>query len=70
MELLKNKLCQTNLIFSNSPRVRDVVVRKETVGAMDPDFSQALYTGLYDSVISRLGNHNVEEINKEDARLF
>lgn len=40
------------------------------VGAMDPDFAWALYTVLYDSVISRLGNHNVEDINKEDARLF
>lgn len=40
------------------------------VGAMDPDFARALYTVLYDSVISRLGNHNVEDINKEDARLF
>lgn len=69
MEWLKNKLCQTNLIFfSNSPR--DVVVGKEMVGAMDPDFARALYTVLYDSVISRLGNHNVEDINKEDARLF
>lgn len=69
MEWLKNKLCQTNLIFfSNSPR--DIVVGKEMVGAMDPDFARALYTVLYDSVISRLGNHNVEDINKEDARLF
>lgn len=46
------------------------MVRKEMVGVTDPDFAQALFTVLFDSLISRLGKHDVEEINKEYARLF
>lgn len=46
------------------------MVRKEMVCALDPEFSPALYTVIYDSLISRLEKHNVEEINKEDAGLF
>jgi len=40
------------------------------LGVTYPDFVKAFYTVLYDSLIIRLGKHNVEEINKEDARLF
>lgn len=45
-------------------------LEKEMVGVMDPDFAQALYAALYDSLISRLEKHNMEKINKEGARLF
>lgn len=46
------------------------MVREEIVGATYLDFVKAFYTVLYDSLVNRLGKHNVEEINKEGAKLF
>lgn len=40
------------------------------VGVTYSDFVKTFYIVLYDSLISMLGKHNVEEINEEDARLF
>lgn len=40
------------------------------IGVTYSDFVKTFYIVLYDSLISMLGKHNVEEINEEDARLF
>lgn len=47
-----------------------LAVREETVGVMQIDFVKALYTILYDSLLSILGKHNVQKMNKEGAQLI